>query len=999
MKLRGTTVFAVAVTRLGAAALACALILPAIATGAETRPFGIAGFTTQTTEPSAASEFMNEPYLFTQAGGHPFALTTTVTFASEEEVGPEHLFVPTRDLKDMVIDLPPGLIADPQAVPQCSMTEEHCRPGTQVGSFMLRASLEGHQIAMFGPIVNLVPQRGESAMLGLEALTGRFLLTGRVIRTAEGYVLSIAGHGLPALGIVSLETTLWGVPAESAHDPQRGLACLRMGTSQNWTCGENGNEPSGEEPKPFLTMPSNCSNGVQTTTAWADSWEEQGRWVQAQATLPAMAYCERSLWWPKITVRPDRLLAEDPVAIDVSIGVGQTEEGRTTVAAPELRDATVTLPPGISINPGVGNGAKACSENGPQGIDLPTGLNGQGELLDPGEVGEGEESSPGGEPQLAAGHCPGASVIGTTEARTPLLPNPIEGRVYLATPECGGSGQGSCTEEDAADGKLYRIYVELGGRGAKHDEGVVLKVEGDIQANPATGQLTVELTNSPQLPLNELSIKLFGGSGALLTNPGKCGPATTTSDLEPWSAPFIPNASPSSYYEVTGCENPVPLNPQLLAGTTFPSAGAFSPLTIEVTREDREQYLSAIQLQTPPGLSAMLSSVPLCQQAAASVGDCPEASRIGSSTVSAGSGWQPLYMKGEVYLTVGYDGAPFGLSIVTDAAAGSLNLGLIVIRARIEIDPQTAALTITSDPLPQILLGIPLRLQGIKLDIDRANFIFNPTNCKTQQINARIEGSSGGSAELANRFAVGGCYGLAFKPKLEASTSARTSIASGASFDIKLAFPELDQGTAANLARVRVALPRHLPSRLTTLQGACVESTFEVDPSACPGTSVVGIARARTPVLSSELRGPVYLVSHGRGAFPSPIAVLQDDDIRLDLASSTTVDNAGISEIAFNAIPDMPLVDLELYLPQGPHSMLSANTSLCPLTKTLRTTKLKIIRQASGHTVTRRVPAPARLLMPTELVAQNGAVIHQDTKIKVTDCGKNKNKTTRHSHP
>lgn len=997
VKLREIKVHAVFVALLGASALVCASIVPAVAAGVEARPFGIEGFTTQTTQPSAGSEFVNEPYLFTQAGGHPFALTTTVTFASEE-IGSEHLVVPTRDPKDLVIDLPSGLIADPRAIPQCSMMEEHCRPNTQVGTFVLRASFEGRQVAIFGPIVNLMPQPGESAMLGLEASIERFLLTGRVVRTAQGYVLSIAGHGLPALGIVSLETTLWGVPAESAHDPQRGLTCMRTGTSQNWTCPEGGNKPSGEEPKPFLTMPSDCSTGPTIVTAWADSWEEQGRYVQAQATLPAMAYCERSPWWPEITVRPDRLLAEESVGIDVSIEVSQTE-AQAIVAAPELRDATVTLPPGVSINPGVGNGAKACSQHGPEGIGLPTGLNAHGEPLDPSEVGEGEESRPRGEPQLAPGHCPEASVIGTTEARTPLLPDPIEGRVYLATPGCGGTGQGPCTEQDAADGNLYRIYVELGGRETKHDEGVILKIEGDIQANPATGQLTVKLANSPQLPLSELSIKLFGGSGALLTNPATCGPAVTKSDLEPWSAPFTPDAFPSSYFDVIGCTNPLPLNPRLLAGTSFPSAGAFSSLKLGVTRQNREQYLSAIQLHAPQGLSAILSNVPLCPQAAASVGNCPQASQIGSSVVAVGSGRQPLYMKGNIYLTVGYAGAPFALSIVTDATAGPLNLGPVVIRARIDIDPQTAALTITSDPLPQILLGIPLRLQGIKLDIDRPDFIFNPTNCRTQQITATITGTSSGSANLTNRFAIGGCHGLAFKPKLEASTSSRTSIANGASFDIKLAFPKLEQGTAANLARVRVALPRHLPSRLTTLQGACVDSTFEADPSACPSTSVVGIARARTPVLSLALTGPVYLVSHGRGAFPSPIVVLQGGGVRLDLASSTTINKAGVSQISFNPIPDMPLANLELYLPQGPHSMLSANTSLCPLAKTLTTTEPKVIQRAPGRTVKMRKPVPAKLLMPTELVAQNGAVIHQDTKIKVAGCAISKNKRTRRSHP
>jgi hypothetical protein len=1000
----------------GAAMLVCARAAPAGATGVEAKPFGIARFTMQTTQTRQVPYgpgmpgygFLNEPYTFTQAGSHPYALTSTLEFASEE-VGADHSIVPTRDPKNMIIDLPPGLSADPLAVSRCpsaqAMAGGSCPVDSQVGVFVLTFSGK----AILGPIVDLTPEAGQSAELGLETpFKIMFPLTGRVVRTAQGYGLSIVGNGLPALSVVSVETTLWGVPAAAIHDPQRGLSCTAGDVNQQWSC-EGGEVPSGEAPAPFLTMPSDCSAGPQTGTVWADSWEEPGRYVQARSTLPGMTGCDVLPFNPEIEVKPDTLLADEPVGVGVSIGVHQTESPQA-VATPQLRDATVTLPQGVSISPGVADGVQACKQTGPEGIDIPTGLNASGEPLKPEEVGEGEEVGPSGEGRLAPGHCPEASTVGAAEALTPLLPSPIKGRVYLAVPGCGAPGQQSCTEQDAVDGNLYRLYVELGGNGEPRDEGVNIKVEGKVEANPATGQLTIKLMENPQLPLSQLNIDLGGGPRALLDNPATCGPARTTSDLRPWSAPGAtpapesllvpgtPDADPASFYDVTGCAGPPALNPGVLAGTLTSQAGAFSAFTFSVTRGDREQYLSQIQLHTPPGLSAMLSSVPLCEEALANTGKCPEASRIGSTLVASGAGSHPSEMPGRMYLTTGYEGAPFALSIVTDAVAGPLNLGVVVIRARINIDPETAALTITSDPLPQIVLGVPLRLQRVTLNIDRPDFMFNPTNCNAQQVTATIAGAQDATANVSSPFAAGGCKSLAFKPNLKASTNAHTSYTNGASLDMRLTFPNGEQGAEANLARIKIALPRQLPSRLTTLQNACSDTTFDADPSACPKASIVGIARARTPVLPAELAGPVYLVSHGRSVFPSPIVVLQGDGVRLNLLGSTVIDKTGIASVAFNTTPDVPIASLELYLPQGPHSVLSANTSLCSLTKTV-TVKRNITQRAHGRTVRRTIKvrerAPASLPMGTELVAQNGAVIHQNTKIEVTGCTASKAKTAR----
>jgi hypothetical protein len=998
------------------AAVASASVLPAGAAGATRKPFAITGFSTHTTQavpvPSgfglAGYGFVNEPYSFTQAGGHPDGLTSTIEFSSEE-VG-EGRSLPTQEARDMLINLPPGLSADPLAVSRCpraqAVTTADCPVDSQVGVYVLHYA--GNQ-ALLGPIVDLTPEGGQPAELGLEIPSKlTFPMVGHIVRTPAGYGLALLASGFPMLEITGVETTLWGVPADTVHDPLRGLSCAALDIHQQWSC-EGGDAKSGETPVPFLTMASNCSAGPQTASAWADSWEEPERYSQAQSSLPAMTGCELLPFASEIEVKPDTLLADEPVGVNVLIKAPQSHNEQT--ATPPLRSAHVTLAPGLSISPAVAGGLQACAASGPEGIDIPTGLNADGEQLRPGELGEGEEVGPDGEPQLAPGHCPSASTVGSVEALTPLLGGPIKGRIYLATPGCGGSAQ-PCSLEDAVDGDLYRLYVELGGE--KGDEGVDIKLEARVQANPVTGQLSLVLMDSPQLPLSKLSISLTGGPDALLDSPAACGPARTTSDLQPWSAPGTtpppesllvsgtPDADPSSSYEVRGCAAAPELHPGFLAGTVTPQAGQFSAFTLTVTRGDREPYLSQIQAHTPPGLSAMLSSVTPCQEALANAGLCTQASLIGSTTIASGAGSHPLEMPGRIYLTAGYDGAPFGLSIVTEAVAGPLNLGRVVIRARVDVNPQTAAITITSDPLPQILLGVPLRLQRVTLDIDRPGFMFNPTDCAPLRVTATITGTQGPGAEVSSPFAAAGCWSLAFKPKLTASISGGTSYARGAGLDIKLAFPHVEQGGEANLAQIEVSLPKQLSSRLTTLQGACPRSTFEADPAACPSTSVIGIARAHTPVIGGELTGPVYFVTHGRDAFPAPAVVLQGDGVSLLLIGSTSIEKTGVASISFDALPDVPLDSLELYLPPGSHSLLSANKSLCASTKTV-TSKRKLLEHLHGRAVQRVVTVrklvKASLPMPTELVAQNGAVVNQSTKIEVSGCGSGKAKTAKLASP
>ncbi|HEY3828775.1 MAG TPA: hypothetical protein VGL57_06215 [Solirubrobacteraceae bacterium] len=927
----------------------------------EIKPFGIKRFTLQTTAPtkeimlhggvgiaggSEAYEFVNEPYTFTQAGGHPWGLTTTGEFTSEEQtVEGERFIAPTRDPRDVVIGLPAGLLGNPVAAPRCSLAfilgaqnqatdlrEELCPADTQVGNYVIH--LEGHN-ALLGPIVNVTPAAGQSAEFALQNTT-RFdtpLLTAHLVRTENPvtkqreYGFTVTSNSIPLLGLESFELTFWGVPSDPSHNAMRGRFCRSTNIFiYGLICG-GGGEESGIAAVPFLSLPTDCSAGSETASMRTDSWQEPGtvseghyseQWQEATYTMPGVTGCNLLSFEPGIEAQPDTPLADAPVGLGVNLRVPQSETPETP-ATPHVRNAVVTLPEGMSISPGIVDGIQACNETGPEGINFDGPLS--------------EEVGPNGELQLAAGHCPNASIVGTAEAVTPDLAEPVKGHVYLARPLCGGAGQPSCTSEDALNGNLYQLYLELGGVGALADTGINIKAHGYVEANPATGQITTKFLENPQAPFSELKILLNGGPRAPLDNPAVCGAATTSTEITPWSTPGrtpegllqagTPDATPSSFYDVEGCAGAPGLAPGFSSGTVSPQAGAFSAFTLNLSRQDREQFVKGIQVHTPPGLLGMLSSVPLCEEPLADEGHCPQASKIGTTRVASGAGSHPFEIEGNVYLTKSYGGAPFGLSIVTDAVAGPFNLGLVVVRAKIEVDPETSALTITTDEtgpyaVPQILDGVPLRLKQITVNVDRPGFMFNPTNCAAQHITASISGSQQAVASVSSPFAASGCRSLAFKPQFKVSTSGHTSRADGASLDVKLSYPAGSVGSEANIARVKVELPKQLPSRLSTLQKACTAAQFQANPAGCPAASVVGVVRASTPLLPVGLEGPVYFVSHGGEAFPSLIVVLQGDGVRVDLVGSTFISKSGDHKLDFQDRPRRAGQHVRAVSPGGP---------------------------------------------------------------------------------
>ncbi len=925
--------------------------------GSEPAPFGVEYFGLEALD--------NVGGIDTQAGGHPNNLITSFDFATSNvstvaRVG----YHSAEEVKDVFINLPLGLLGNLQTTPKCSlhalMLQEGataCPVGSRIGTVVFESAPGDFRASGSGSVTgvyNLEPEAGYPVEFGFAYLSESVVAYGGVLRRGSAYAIRVTVPGVPVLETIGAVVTLFGDPAQ------------RDGLSSG---------------APFFTNPVNCDGGSSEAKLEVNTWESPEIFHSMTSnSYPWIAGCDKLQFQPALAVRPDTTQADEPSGYTFEIENPQTES-EATPGTPELKNTTVTLPAGVSISPSAADGLGTCPAEGSEGINIGSSdVTSQGrDVGDPDATELGDGQGHAGESHYddglwhtAPGHCPSDSLVGAVEAKTPLLAQPLEGHLYLAQPGCGGEGQAACTEADASDGNLFGMYMELAG------SGVVLKLHGSVSVNPASGQVSVTFRETPQFPFSNLKLRVEGGPRAPLANPLACGAATTTSDLTPWSAPTTPDATPLSSFAVDwdgqgGAVSPCPASPSLTPGfsagmVSSLQAGTFSPFTLTLSRTDRQQYFSQLSVTTPPGLLGMLSGVTLCGEPQAAQGACSAASEIGTTTVAAGAGSHPYWVTGHVFLTGGYRGAPFGLSIVVPAKAGPFNLGQVVVRAQIDVDPNTSALTILSDPLPQMIDGVPLRIQTVNVSVNRPDFMFNPTNCEAHQITATVAGSLGASANVSSPFTAADCRSLPFNPKFAASTQAKTSKKGGASLDVKVSYTK----GQANIRSVAVSLPKQLPARLTTIQKACLAATFEANPAACPAASLIGIAKARTPVLPVLLSGPAYLVSHGGAAFPDVVLVLQGEGVRVDLTGNIHIAK-GITSSTFASVPDVPITSFELSLPEGPHSALAAVLSA----------------SAKGSL------CGVALTMPTTLTAQNGLQLKQSTKIVVSGCPRKPKRTTK----
>ncbi len=909
-------------------------------------PFGFAGFSFDIDGADGRPD--------TQAGDHPYELTTNIGLDNAfRSIGPQgdELGIPTsvQDVRDVVADLPLGFVGSTLAARECTLeqlsSESRCPVDTIVGH--IRTEPVGNASAD-SPIYNLVPERGVPAEFGYaDALHSTHVFYVHVIPTPAGYVLQTINKEIPEIDMDRISVIFYGDPAAK----QEELARQKRETASPLL------------PVPFFTNPTDCSGEPVRATIYMDSWQNpgtynpdgtpnfsDGKWVSATSESPPVTGCDLLQFPAELQAQPTTHEADKPSGLEFELKVPQSET-MGVEGTPALKKIVTKLPEGLTVDPSAGDGLQACSE------------------AQIGWLGGSHLNFSPDPPQ-----CPEASKIGSLELETPLVPEKFEGEMFLAS------------QNENPFGATLAAYVVV------HDPitGVLIKIPGEFIADPSTGQLTAIFDENPNLPFSDLKLHFFGGPRAELATPESCGTYTTNVELFPYSFPDSgPPTTPSDSFTVDeAC--PSGFAPKFTALSTNVEAGAYTPFEASFSRSDADQELTGLSTTLPPGLLGKITGVPLCtdaeiQAAEAGTGGCPESSRVGTVNTGVGPGPDPLFVSGKAYLTGPYNGGPYGLAVIVPAIAGPYNFGTVVVRQSLRIDPRTAQVTDVSDPFPTIIDGIPLRLRRVDLTIDRPEFTFNPTSCAKQSVAATITGSplgaprtlrgdvgyatqTGASSSSSTPFQVTDCAALRFAPKFSASTKARASRSNGASLSVKLAYPKAPWGSQAGIHRVKVSLPKQLPSRLSTLQKACTARQFDTNPSGCPAASVVGHAIVHTPVLPAPLSGPAYFVSNGSEAFPNLIMVLQGDNVTVELVGDTHISKKGVTTSTFKSVPDVPFSTFELTLGQGRYSALAAN----------------LPTGASGSFCGRK------LTMPTEFVAQNGAVIKKSTKIAVVGCARRK---------
>jgi hypothetical protein len=846
-----------------------------------------------------------------QAASHPYQYTTSFAVNTTHGApGGTAEFVPAGgDVKDVRVALPPGLIGNPTAVSHCTaqqfgtshaieplgavVTVNECPNSSAVGLVLVQ-QLEGRGNTIPVPLYNLVPPKGMPAQFGFQVLGAPFYID-TAVRTGGDYGITAELRNTTEVQrVTAADVTVWGVPSDPRHDPLRG-SCLNTNGNPTYSLGDC---PADLAAEPFLRLPTSCELPLSTELSF-DTWTNQGAFVGATSTEPAPFNCVPLDFSPTIAAIPHTTVADSPSGLRFNLHLPQNDDP-DLLAEADLRDAVVTLPEGVTVNPASANGLAGCS---PAQIEL-TG------------------------PKPA--HCPDAAKIGSVEIDTPLLDHPVKGAVYVAT------------QTNNPFSSLLAIYIAVD----DPQSGVVVKLAGHVMPDLVTGRLTTRFDDNPQIPFEDFTVEFFDGPRAPLRTPGVCGSYTTTTDLKPFSAPESgPDATPSDSFAVTtapgggpcaGSEAAQPHRPSFSAGTASPIAGSFSTLVTQLRREDGSQNLRRLNVALPPGLVAKLAGIPYCPQSAIEGAErrknpgegaleqaapfCPAASQVGTASVGSGAGSSPVYVQGKAYLAGPYRGAPLSLAVVTPALAGPFDLGTVVVRAALFVDPETTRVTVKSDPIPTILQGIPLDVRSISVDADRPDFTLNPTNCEPMSVGGEALSLVDQIAPLADRFQAGGCRGLDFGPKL----SLRLFGGTKRTDHPKLRAVLRAKGGEANIARTAVALPHSEFLENAHIQTICTRIQFRAN--ACPAKSIYGHAIAVTPLLDSPLQGPVYLRS-SNNELPDLVAALHGQ-VDVDLVGRIDSVNGGI-RTTFDTVPDAPVTKFVLTMQGGKKGLLVNSTNLC----------------------------------------------------------------------
>jgi len=860
------------------------------------------------------------------AGSHPYQLT--ISFAVNTKTGPKGgaKFVPAGgDIKDIDVTTPAGLVGNPTATSRCTplqfstthtvnvgegskgttgfFTANAC-PDSSVVGLVLPQQVEGVSGSGPVPLYNLTPPPGVAAEFGAQILNTPFYIDFEV-RPDESYRILGELRNLTQVKRLTAATTIvWGTPASPIHDPVRG-SCLDQ-LVEILPITLPGCEPLEAEEEPFLRLPTSCIAPLGFDFSF-DNWTNPGEFVSQGGAGPVPSACNQVEFEPSFEATPTTDTADSPTGLHADVHLPQPEdpEGRGEA---DLRKTVVTLPRGLAVNPASANGLEACSA-----------------------AQIGLTSAPGVEPptfSAAAAHCPDAARIGEVKVNTPLVDHPLSGGVYLAAPH------------ENPFGSLLAVYIAV----ADAQSGVVVKLPGEVEANQLTGQLTTTFEETPQTPFEDFELNFFGGPLAALRTPAVCSTYTTEAVMTPWSAPESgPPVTKTNSYPIDkapgggACptsEGAEPNKPSFESGTVAPIAGAYSPLIVRLQRDDGSQEFGSLTVTPPPGLLARLVGVPYCPDAniVAAEGrsgkaeqqspSCPAASEVGSVVAGAGAGPSPYYASGRVYLAGPYKGAPLSLAIVTPGVAGPYDLGTIVVRTALYVDPETARITARSDPIPHILQGISLDVRSVLVKVDRPTFTLNPTNCDPLAFGGELTSTLGQTVPLSQRFQVGECGRLRFRPSLSITLKGGARRNDNPAMKAVLTYPK--KGAYSNVARARVTLPHSEFLDNAHFHTICTRVQFAAN--ACPSGSIYGRARAITPLLDKPLEGPVFLRSSSH-ELPDLVVSLHGQ-IPVVLDGRIKSVNGGIST-TFEGLPDAPVSKFVLELRGGKKGILVNSTNIC----------------------------------------------------------------------
>jgi hypothetical protein len=863
-----------------------------------------------------------------QAGSHPRALTTELNFNLGPDLpGEPGVPVTDGDVRELQIELPPGLVENPSAVTRCtqalfhtprgetpfeeqSLSGESCPVKSQVGTVEVRSSYGGGSARTFG-LFNIDPPPGAPSELGFNAYGAPILFVPEV-RQADGeYGLTLVAENIPqTVDLYGLTLNVWGVPWGVSHNDQRGDCLNEQEPAFGWAKCSVG-APTTNPVLAYLTLPTSCE-AAMPFTAKASPWGEPSNTITATYFAPGLEECEGLRFEPLAQGIVSNPRASSPTGFDFDLNVNNEGFLSPTRQAPSpVRKAVVTLPEGMTINPSVGAGLIACS---------------------PGQYAAETPTSPPG-----AG-CPNGSKIGDFTVKTPLVEETVEGAIFLASPH------------DNPFGSLIAVYLV-----AKAPErGILVKVAGKLEGDASSGTLTAIFEDLPQLPYTDLKVHFREGQRSPLATPGVCGSFTTQMALTPWnSAKVLSNASAfevGAGSEGTPCPSGTPaFNPEAKGGTLNSNAGSYSPFYLHLTRGDAEQEITSYSATLPPGLTGSLRGIPYCPEqdieaakrnsgfAETAHPSCPAASEIGHTIAGYGLGPVLTYAPGGLYLAGPFHGSTFSVVAIDSATVGPFDLGVVVVRSAIKVDPQTARVSIDSagsDPIPHIIDGIPIHLRDIRVYISKHGLTLNPTSCEPSTLASTLNGSGAVFANPSDDsiatatapFQAFNCGALQFKPRISLRLKGGTERSNYPSLRVEVKPRSGD----SNIAFAQVALPPSEFLAQNHIETVCTKPRYAK--GACPGGSVIGHARAFTPLLDHPLEGNAYLRSSS-GVLPDMAIALREPDkgISIDLVGRIDSYKGGLRG-TFNTIPDAPVSKFVLKLRGGKHGPIQNSENVCTST-------------------------------------------------------------------